>query len=317
MGHSLGFLHPRLVWPALLSGAGSVTPFALADFYFSTQFSAPAGDGTGFFVFALGAFFGLLGIFIIIFAIIQFLDVADHKVLGALVLAGYGFLGMIVMVLIIMPLLYSPALQDLPILFAGVVGLVLGWIGGIWGLVWENPPISSSVPPGKSRFWMLLQKKWVLVFLLILLALETSILILIAVEWSVGNQSFPPLSLTAPVETRCAALTATVVSQSSANRTVLYDCSGSPGKGPALKMSVFTGGAAVWSVPVFTLPPGYLKLWLIDAQGSCSSLGPIPLTSGEALGLGAYYQPSTYDYCAAISLAGPVSGFTIRWSLLR
>ncbi len=306
-----------LVWPALLSGAGSVTPFALADFYFSTQFSAPAGDGTGFFVFALGAFFGLLGIFIIIFAIIQFLDVANHKVLGALVLAGYGFLSMIVMVLIIMPLLYSPALQDLPILFAGVVGLVLGWIGGIWGLVWENPPISSSVPPGKSRLGRFFQKKWVLVFLLILLALETSILILIAVEWSVGNQSFPPLSLTSPVETRCAALTATVVSQSSANRTVLYDCSGSPGKGPALKMSVFTAGAAVWSVPVFTLPPGYLKLWLIDGQGSCSSLGPTPLANGKVVGLGAYYQPSTYDYCAAVSSAGPIGGFTIRWSLYR
>src|SRR5437899_9349154 len=112
MGHSLGFLHPRLVWPALLSGAGSVTPLALADFYFSTQFSAPAGDGTGFFVFALGAFFGLLGIFIVIFAIIQLFDAANHKVLGALVFAGYAFLSLIVTLLIIMPLLYSPALQD-------------------------------------------------------------------------------------------------------------------------------------------------------------------------------------------------------------
>ncbi len=224
---------------------------------------------------------------------------------------------MIVIVLIILPLLYSPALQDLPLLFAGVVGLVLGWIGGIWGLVWDNPPIAPSVPPGKSRLGRLFQKQWVLVFLLILLALETSILILIAIEWSVGNQSFPPLSLTAPVETRCAALTATVMSQGSANRTVLYDCSGSPGKGPALKMSIFTGGAAVWSVPVFTRPPGYLKLWLIDGQGSCSSLGPIPLTSGQAVGLGAYDQPSTYDYCAAVNPAGPVAGFTIRWSLYR
>jgi hypothetical protein len=310
-------LQRGLVWPALLSGAGSVTPFALADFYFSTQFSAPAGDGTGFFVFALGAFFGLLGIFLIIFSIIQFLDAADHKVLGTLVLTGYAFISLIVTVFIILPFFSSPALQDLPLLFACVVGLVLGWIGGIWGLVWDNPPIAPSIPLGKLRLGRLFQKQWVLVFLLILLALETSILILIAVEWSAGNQSFPPLSLTAPVETRCAALTATVVSQSSANRTVLYDCSGSPGKGPALKMSIFTGGAAVWSVPVFNLPGGYLKLWLIDAQGSCSSLGPIPLMSGEAVGLGAYYQPSTYDYCAAISLAGPVSGFTIRWSLLR
>jgi len=310
-------LQRGLVWPALLSGAGSVTPFALADFYFSTQFSAPAGDGTGFFVFALGAFFGLLGIFIIIFAIIQLFDAANHKVLGALVFAGYAFLSLIVTLLIIMPLLYSPALQDLPILFASVVGLVLGWIGGIWGLVWENPPVASSVGPGESRFWMLLRKKWVLVFLLILLALETSILISITIEWSVGNQSFPPLSLTAPVETRCAALTATVVSQSSANRTVRYDCSGSPGKGPALKMSIFTGGAVIWSVPVFTLPAGYLKIWLIDGQGSCSSLGPIPLASGKVVGLGAYDQPSTYDYCAAVSPTGQIGGFTIRWSLYR
>jgi hypothetical protein len=310
-------LQRGLVWPALLSGAGSVTPFALADFYFSTQFSAPAGDGTGFFVFALGAFFGLLGIFIIIFAIIQFLDTADHKALGALVLAGYGLLSIIVTALIILPLLYSPGLQDLPILFAGVVGLVLGWIGGIWGLVWDNPPVSSSIPPDESRLRRLFQKKWVLVFLLILLALETSILVLIAVEWSLGNQSFPTISLIAPVETMCTILTARVVSQSLVNRTVLYDCSGSPRKGPALKMSVFAGGAAVWSVPVFTLPTGYVKLWLVDGQGSCSSLGPISLTSGQAVGLGAYYQPPTYDYCAAISPSGPVSGFTIRWSLYK
>jgi hypothetical protein len=84
-------------------------------------------------------------------------------------------------------------------------------------------------------------------------------------------------------------------------------------------MSVFSGGDAVPSVPIFRLPQGYQKLWLVDASlGNCSLGSRIILTSGMVVGLGGGYygqQRTNYDYCAAVSPTGPVGGFTIRWSL--
>jgi hypothetical protein len=298
--------------------AGAATPFILGWFFASIPFSAPAGDGTGLGSLIILGFFWLLGLLAVTFSIIQFLDARNHTVWGAFILAGYGFMGLVVAFFVVLPFFSSPAIQDLPVLMVAVVGPVLGGAGGIWGLTWDRSPTSGSAVSGASRLGGLFQKKWLLVLLLILLALETSILILIAVEWSLGNQSFPPISLMAPVEAGCGSLTARVVSQGSANRTVLYDCSGSPGKGPALKMSVFNGGGSVASVPVFTLPQEYRKLWLIDGgSGNCTSGAPTPIRSSEVVGLGAYWQPSTYDYCAAVSPAGPVTGFTVRWSLGR
>jgi hypothetical protein len=257
-----------------------------------------------------------MGILAISFSIVQLLDAEHPKIWGAVILGGYGLAGLILTFFVVLPFLSSPAVQDLPVLMITAVGPVLGASGGIWGLFWKNSSISQEVGPSKSRFWDLLRKKWLLVLLLILLALETSILILIAVEWSLGNQNFPPITLMAPVETRCTFLTATIQSQSTANRTVLFDCSGSSVRGPALKMSVFTGGGSVASLPMFKLPQGYQKLWLIDGgSGNCTSADRIPITNGVAVGLGAYWQPPTYDYCASISPAGPLAGFAIRWSL--
>lgn len=297
--------------------AGSVTPFVLAGFFFSIPSSSDPKYGGIVRPFVL-AFLGLMGIFAVAFAIVQFLD-AEHSTLwGAWILAGYAFVGLIVTLLIVMPSLLRPGVQDLPIVLVALAGPILGATGGVWGLVWKGSQPSQAGVPGKSRLGGFLWKKWFLVLLLILLALETSILILIAVEWSLGNQSFPPISLRAPVANRCTSLTATIVVQAAGNRTVMYDCSGSPGKGPALAMDIFSGVDGVPAVPVFTLPQGYQKLWLVDVGlGDCLSTNRIPLASGAvvALGAGDAWEDIRYDYCAAVSPTGPVGGFTVRWSL--
>ncbi len=58
-----------------------------------------------------------------------------------------------------------------------------------------------------GRFQELFRKDWVLAILIMLLAVETTILIVIAVEWSLGNQNFPPVSIIPPLQPQCSALT--------------------------------------------------------------------------------------------------------------
>src|SRR5213593_1383162 len=62
-----------------------------------------------------------------------------------------------------------------------------------------------------GRFQELFRKDWVLAILIILLAVETAILIMIAVEWSLGNQNFPPVSIIPPLQLQCTTLTSRVV----------------------------------------------------------------------------------------------------------
>lgn len=167
---------------------------------------------------------------------------------------------------------------------------------------------------GTSLFKGPLQKKWFLAILLVLLAIETIILVVIMVEWSLGNQNFPPLSINPAVRVNCATLISNVVSQNSNNRTVVYWCNGpraaavegwSPFSIPATREN--PSGVAV---PIFTLPRGYLNLSITpESLFDCSYQYRSPLRSGQVVGLA-----GGYVYCGIISnSAGAVAGFNIKW----
>jgi len=68
-------------------------------------------------------------------------------------------------------------------------------------------------------------------------------------------------------------------------------------------------------VPTFSLPLGYLKLYLNFegyAYGDCNQQALIPLTSGKPMTL---VNQWSYNYCAMVTnQATPVGGFTIEWS---
>lgn len=100
------------------------------------------------------------------------------------------------------------------------------------------------------------------------------------------------------------------------NRTVLFDCSGTAGKGPALRAaSTFFEGPALYPhysevAAAFSLPIGYQELSL-TYTGNCTDRNSIPLTSGRTISIG---DDHTYSYCAIIAVsAGRVDGFTVRW----
>ncbi len=165
-----------------------------------------------------------------------------------------------------------------------------------------------------SRFKGLFQTKWMLALLLILLAVETIILVVIMVEWSLGNQNFPPVSFNPPVRVNCSPLISRVVSQNSGNRTVVFWCSGaraaaieawSPFSIPNVREN--PSGEAV---PVFTLPPGYLNLSITpESLFDCSYQYRIPLRNGQTVSLS-----GGYVYCGVISgMLGTVAGFNIKW----
>ncbi len=177
----------------------------------------------------------------------------------------------------------------------------------------------------RPRYWVdwlsvtlknLFQKRWFVAILLILLAAETVILVTVLVTWFLQNQAFPTFAEYPSMQPQCYALTATEVVRNAANRTVLFDCSGTRGGGPALHApSTFFEGPALYPyysqvAPSFTLPEGYLELSLIYT-GSCTDGHSIPLLSGQSISVS---DDRTYSYCGVISnSAGKVNGFTIRW----
>jgi len=162
----------------------------------------------------------------------------------------------------------------------------------------------------------MLQKRWFVAILLILLAAETVILITVLAMWLLQNQAFPTFAEYPSMQPQCYTLTATEVVRNEANRTVLFDCSRTYGGGPALHApSTFFEGPAQYPyfsqvAPSFILPEGYLELSLTHA-GNCTDGRSIPLLSGQSISV---TDDRTYSYCGVISnSAGKVNGFTIRW----
>jgi hypothetical protein len=168
----------------------------------------------------------------------------------------------------------------------------------------------------RSIFKNLFQKKWFVALLLILLAAETVILVTVLVEWSFQNQAFPSISVYPPMQPQCYALTPLEMSRDQYNRTVLFNCRGTAGKGPALKAAstLFEGPASYphysQVAPSFSLPKGYQEL-LLTYTGDCTDRNSIALTSGHRISVS---DDRTYSYCAVISIsAGRVDSFTVRW----
>jgi hypothetical protein len=176
----------------------------------------------------------------------------------------------------------------------------------------------------------LLQRKWILVILAILVAalvVESVLLVIIFSNWSLGGQSFPKFQLNPPVITNCPTLSSHLVSQNSENRTVLFDCSSSAKNMSAFRVyapltpnNVHENGKDALAEPIFTLPGGYLNLSITDSTNSFSCPPPslLPtlqtstLFSGQTYVIGTY--TTEYDYCAIISnSASNTEGFKIQW----
>ena len=166
-----------------------------------------------------------------------------------------------------------------------------------------------------SSFWNLFQKKWVVALLLTLLVIESMILIVIMVEWSLGNQNFPTVSLDPPVKVNCTTLTARTFAENSQNRTTVFFCA--PGF-PAAAISAWSpltirsahGLPSGIAIPTFTLPPGYLNLSITpESLFDCSYQYRTPLKSGQAV-----FLNGDYVYCGVTSLSSsPVMSFNIKW----
>src|SRR5713101_4484865 len=173
----------------------------------------------------------------------------------------------------------------------------------------------------------LLGKRWLiplLVILIIILAIETTILVIV-VSQSVfgGKQVLPGLSLFRLIAPGCPSLIWSVEFTTSSNRTILFTCPKVAGRdvgavqtrGSPLDFSGLSYEAnpyypRVAVVPTFSLPQGYLALSL--SPQSCSS-SIIPLKSGQEIGLGGYC--SSYNYAAVIdSSVSKVDSFTVNWS---
>ena len=176
----------------------------------------------------------------------------------------------------------------------------------------------------------LLQRKWILVLLAILivaLVVESVILVIIFSNWSLGGQNFPKFQFNPPVITNCSSLSSHLVSQNNQNRTVLFDCSTS-----TKNMSAFTiyapftlnyvheSGKPDLAEPIFTLPGGYLNLSITDSNNNfiCPPPSLLPtlqtstLISEQTYVIGTY--AAEYDYCAIISnSASNIQGFKIQW----
>lgn len=162
-----------------------------------------------------------------------------------------------------------------------------------------------------------------MVILIAILIVETTILAIIMVNWSLGNQNFPKFSFNPPIEANCATLTSHQVSRNNDNRTVRFDCST-----PTTSVAAFRvfapltpgyspeGGKHDLAKPIFRLPAGYLNLSLtrdFDYQLTCVPPGAV-LVSGKSVYIGEQNYAGVYDYCAVISnVVSQVGSFTIQW----
>jgi hypothetical protein len=161
------------------------------------------------------------------------------------------------------------------------------------------------------------------VILVVILVVETTILAIIMVNWSLGNQNFPKFSFNPPIAANCATLTSHQVSKNNDNRTVLFDCSTLTTTVAAFR--VFApltlryypeGGKPDLAKPVFRLPAGYLNLSLTsdgDYGLTCLLPGAV-LVSGRSMYIGESNYAGVYDYCAVISnVVSQVESFSIQW----
>ena len=162
----------------------------------------------------------------------------------------------------------------------------------------------------------LLQKKWFLALLIILLIVETSLLVIIIVQSFQGRQTFPGLVAFRYFEPQCATLSAETFSETAENRTVRFTCDGRAALAMNVPFQLFPQRDApiVRVVPTFSLPPGYMRLYLTTASLSdCSYQYYALLNNGEAVAVGG--STWAYVYCAIVdNSVSQVSGFTITWS---
>lgn len=153
--------------------------------------------------------------------------------------------------------------------------------------------------------------------MIIVLIMETSIIIFLLLVSNLGKQTFPAVSLSQYFKPGCSTLSAAIVSQNSQNRTVVFTCSGRAAiqMEPPLLHSTARFPADVRVVPTFSLPSGYMRLYLNFegyVNGDCTKQNLISLTSGKPLTLVSYWS---YNYCAVVTAkSGPVDGFTIEWA---
>jgi len=150
--------------------------------------------------------------------------------------------------------------------------------------------------------------------LILLLIIETALLMVIIVASFQGRQAFPGLSPFRSFQPQCSTLTATTASQNVENQTVLFTC----GERSALAMRVFfmlipeKSAPVLVVVPTFSLPTGYLCLYLTNAVLGCSYEYAF-LNSGESIVVGG--PTWSYNYCAIIDNSVPgIGGFTLDWS---
>lgn len=172
-----------------------------------------------------------------------------------------------------------------------------------------------------SKVERLLQRKWLMAALLIALVVETTLLLVLFTMlegWFLRNQAFPSVSFSPTMQPQCYTLNAMEAARNTENRTMVFDCYGKSGIGPALKVksaTIFPQGPATYLTqysevaPSFTLPPGYVEFSLTSFE-SCNQT-TIPLISGQRITV---TDDHFYSYCAIISNSvGKVNGFTIRW----
>lgn len=159
--------------------------------------------------------------------------------------------------------------------------------------------------------------------MIILLIVETSLIVFFLVASGLSKQSFPALHLSLYFTPGCSTLTARIVSTTTTNRTVYYSCGSHPAiitRPVFFSTSASSNPAGILVAPDFALPPGYLKLSLVESThdiGSgldCLDQAQIQLGNGQDITLGGS-QGVSYNYCSAISGAtGPIDGFTITWN---
>lgn len=174
-----------------------------------------------------------------------------------------------------------------------------------------------------------IQKRWffvVFIVLLVALIVESSLFVFFVLASGLGLQTFPSIGLSYHLKPSCSTLAPAVIATTSTNRTIEYSCPGQAALYMPLSCPWWGCGIAdccgtdvVLVKPEFSLPPGYLRLSLVDTYlGNCTSQFTMKLENGQNLTLGGGISNGgdrlNYDYCAIVAgPTGEVQGFTIRW----
>ena len=133
----------RLVWPGLLAIIGTSTFFGLIWFFLTLPFNLGEGVGPGYGPIIPALILGWIGLLALTFGILLMMDEANHTIWGSLLAVLYSFASYF----LIPDLLFSlSSFNTLNPLWevAGVLGLILGLVGGIWGFFWKTVPLHSG-----------------------------------------------------------------------------------------------------------------------------------------------------------------------------